>query len=101
VAGWVLGSIGLRVYLTYSFSRGSLYGIVGAPIAIMLWAYVTSYVVLLGALVNRVMEEWREQEPATTFGQSLRRLLGADDLDGVADADAARAQDPRVDPAQP
>ena len=101
VAGWVLGSIGLRVYLAYSFSRGSLYGIVGAPIAVMLWAYVTSYVVLLGALVNRVLEEWREMPSFPTFGQSLRRLLRPDDAHGVAAADDAGARDRGVDPAQP
>jgi len=101
VAGWVLGSMGLRVYLAYSFSRGSLYGIVGAPIAVMLWAYVTSYVVLLGALVNRVLEEWREMPSFPTFGQSLRRLLRPDDAHGVAAADDAGARDRGVDPAQP
>lgn len=101
VAGWVLGSIGLRVYLAYSFSRGSLYGIVGAPIAIMLWAYVTSYVVLLGSLVNRVLEEWREMPSFPTFGESLRRLLRPDDAHGVAATDHSRAHDRGVDPAQP
>lgn len=101
VAGWVLGSIGLRVYLAYSFSRGSLYGIVGAPIAIMLWAYVTSYVVLIGALVNRVLEEWREMPSFPTFGQSLRGLLRPDDADGVAGPDDAGTRDRGVDPAQP
>lgn len=101
VAGWVLGSIGLRVYLAYSFTRGSLYGIVGAPIAIMLWAYVTSYVVLLGALVNRVIDEWREMPTFPTFGQSLRRLLRPDDPHGVAAPDDASARDGGVDPAQP
>jgi membrane protein len=101
VAGWVLGSIGLRVYLAYSFSRGSLYGIVGAPIAVMLWAYVTSYVVLLGALVNRVLDEWREMSTFPTFGQSLRGLLRPDDAHRVAGADDAAADDGRVDPAQP
>lgn len=101
VAGWVLGSIGLRVYLAYSFSRGSLYGIVGAPIAVMLWAYVTSYVVLLGALVNRVLDEWREMAIFPTFGQSLRGLLRPEDANRVASADGTAADDGRVDPAQP
>ncbi|MFC6238297.1 YihY/virulence factor BrkB family protein [Longivirga aurantiaca] len=101
VAGWVLGSIGLRVYLTYSFTRGSLYGIVGAPIAVMLWAYVTSYVVLLGALVNRVIDEWRELSSFPTFAQSLRRLLRPDDAHGVAAADDPGPDDSRVDPAKP
>jgi membrane protein len=56
---WGLGSFGLRVYLQVSFRDGSLYGVVGAPIAVLLWAYVTSYAVLLGALVNRMIAERR------------------------------------------
>ncbi len=101
VAGWVLGSIGLRVYLAYSFSRGSLYGIVGAPIAVMLWAYVTSYVVLLGALVNRVVDEWRGMPSFPTFSQSLRRLLRPDDAHGVAEPHDAGPDHGGVDPAKP
>ncbi len=101
VAGWVLGSIGLRVYLAYSFTRGSLYGIVGAPIAVMLWAYVTSYVVLLGALVNRVLDEWRDMASFPTFAQSLRGLLRPDHAHRVATADDALPDDGGVDPAKP
>lgn len=57
---WLLASIGLQVYVQVSAERGSLYAIVGAPIALLLWAYVTAYVVLLGALLNRLLVQVRE-----------------------------------------
>lgn len=101
VGGWVLGSLGLRIYLQTSFERGSLYGIVGAPIAIMLWGYLTSYVVLLGALLNRVLEEWREVPGHPVLSDRLRRLLRPGHADDVAPADRAGPHDARVDPAQP
>jgi membrane protein len=101
VTGWVLGSLGLRVYLQTSFERGSLYGIVGAPIAIMLWGYLTSYVVLLGALLNRVIEEWREVPGHPVLSERLRRLLRPGHPHDVAAADGAGAHDAGVDPAQP
>lgn len=53
--GWVLASIGLWLYVRISIAGGSLYAVVGAPIALLLWAYLTAYVVLLGALLNRLL----------------------------------------------
>lgn len=54
-AGWVLASVGLWVYVRVSVESGSLYAVAAAPIALLLWAYLTAYVVLLGALLNRLM----------------------------------------------
>ncbi len=101
VGGWVLGSFGLRIYLQTSFERGSLYGIVGAPIAVLLWGYLTSYVVLLGALLNRVIEEWREVPGHPVLSERLRRLLRPAHPHDVAATDGAGAHDAGVDPAQP
>ena len=51
VVGWVLGSLGLRVYTGHLFGDFSIYAAVAAPIAILLWSYVTALAVLLGAAV--------------------------------------------------
>lgn len=53
--GWVLASAGLWLYVRISVAGGSLYAVVGTPIALLLWAYVSAYVVLLGALLNRLL----------------------------------------------
>ena len=52
LAAWFGGSIGLRIYLAHLFRAGSVYGVAAAPIAIMLWVYVTAFAVLVGAILN-------------------------------------------------
>lgn len=58
--GWLLVSVGLWVYVRLSVASGSLYAVVGAPIALLLWAYLTAYVVLIGALLNRLLRRTRD-----------------------------------------
>ena len=52
LAGLVMGSIGLRIYFAYLFREGSIYTAIAAPIAVLLWAYVSSLAVLVGAAAN-------------------------------------------------
>lgn len=49
---WVVFSFALRWYFAWLFREGSVYGVISAPIAVMLWAYVTSLALLLGAAFN-------------------------------------------------
>jgi membrane protein len=49
---WVVFSFALRWYFAWLFREGSVYGVISAPIAVMLWAYVTSMALLLGAAFN-------------------------------------------------
>ena len=69
VGGLVLGSIGLRVYFSYLFRDGSIYTAIAAPIAILLWAYVSSLAVLVGAAANVI---WlRRTELESVGGDAL------------------------------
>jgi membrane protein len=52
---WVIFSMGLRWYFTWLFREGSVYGVISAPIAVMLWVYVTCLALLLGAAFNGVL----------------------------------------------
>ncbi|WP_245973959.1 YihY/virulence factor BrkB family protein [Thermomonospora umbrina] len=52
LAIWILGSVVLRVYLAGSLSGVSVYGSLGAPIAILAWLYVAALAVLIGAALN-------------------------------------------------
>jgi len=56
VAVWLLGGLGLRVYLGFAFGSAT-YGPLAAPIAVLLWMYVTAMAVLLGAEVNAEVEK--------------------------------------------
>lgn len=49
---WMLGSLAVRAYMQSSFRSKSAYGSLGAPIAALLFFYVTALAVLLGAELN-------------------------------------------------
>jgi membrane protein len=49
--GWVVGSLALGIYTTHLFTDFSIYAAVAAPIAIMLWSYVTAVAVFVGSAV--------------------------------------------------
>jgi membrane protein len=49
---WIGGSLLLRLYLGSSVHEGSAYGSLGAPVAVLLWLYVTALAVLIGAEFN-------------------------------------------------
>ena len=49
---WVGASFGLSYYLTNFASYNEVYGSIGAVIGLLLWLYVTAYLILLGAALN-------------------------------------------------
>ena len=55
VVGWWLGSLYLSRYLQRLFDDTSVYGVLAAPIAIMLYAYVLALVAFLGSSVNAAL----------------------------------------------
>lgn len=56
IVGWVLGSIGLRVYLHYFNNYSATYGSLGAVIILLTWFYLSGLMLLLGAEVNSEIE---------------------------------------------
>jgi membrane protein len=60
VAIWIAGSYALQLYL-HSFAQANwIYGTLRAVIALMLWLYVSSWAILLGAELNAQLEKVRE-----------------------------------------
>lgn len=53
---FTVGAVGVRVFLTLSGST-SVYGAAGALIAVLLWVYYSSWIVLYGAAFTRVYGE--------------------------------------------
>jgi membrane protein len=49
---WVLGSVLLRVVLSASSGSSTIYGPLATPIAVLIWVYVLSLAVLVGAAFN-------------------------------------------------
>ncbi|MEV0405606.1 YihY/virulence factor BrkB family protein [Actinoallomurus sp. NPDC050550] len=57
LAIWALGSLILRLYLDGSTSAVSVYGSLGAAIAVLAWLYVTALAVLIGAALNAEIDK--------------------------------------------
>ncbi|MDQ1358234.1 MAG: rane protein [Acidimicrobiaceae bacterium] len=51
---WMLGSIGLSIYASQvsKFNAAGTYGALGAVVVLLLWLWMTSFAVILGAVVN-------------------------------------------------
>jgi membrane protein len=54
---WVLGSVLLRVVLNASSGSSTIYGPLATPIAVLIWVYVMSLAVLVGAAFNAAADE--------------------------------------------
>jgi membrane protein len=52
IGGWLLASQGLGVYVRYFGNFSATYGSIGAVILLMLWLYLTSVVLLVGAQID-------------------------------------------------
>jgi membrane protein len=52
IAGWLLASLSLRVYLHFFNSYTVTYGSLGAVIILLTWFYITGLMLLLGAEIN-------------------------------------------------
>jgi membrane protein len=59
---WILGALALRWTLSTAIGGGSLYGPLTAPIAVLLWLYVTALAVLIGAALNAEIDRLYPRE---------------------------------------
>ena len=62
---WVLGSYFVRWAMGYSADTPSIYGPLAAPIAVLLWLYVLSISVLIGAAINAAIDVERHPRDDT------------------------------------
>jgi membrane protein len=56
---WLVGCYGLRVYVSAVFDRAVVYGTLAAPVAVLLFFYITAFAVLLGAEFNATLDQNR------------------------------------------
>ena len=92
---WVLGSIAFSLYVNNFSSFNATYGALAGVVVLMLWLYLTSYIVLLGAEINSESE--RQTRRDTTRGEpepmGLRQARAADTVAGEApDRDRASSR---------
>lgn len=59
---WVVTSLGFSWYVSHFASYGTTYGPLGAVAAVMMWFFVSAYVVIFGAVFNASLEEYEEEK---------------------------------------
>jgi membrane protein len=57
IAGWLLASFGLRVYLHFFNNYTITYGSLGAIIILLTWFYISGLMLLLGAEIDNTIDE--------------------------------------------
>ncbi|HET7326187.1 MAG TPA: YihY/virulence factor BrkB family protein [Nocardioidaceae bacterium] len=78
LAMWVLGSWLLRWALQNAVGGTSIYGPLAAPIAVLLWLYLISLAVLIGAALNAAFDRvWPQSATASARLELVRRLRRA------------------------
>ena len=63
---WLVASIGFSLYAQHFGSYNKTYGVLGAVVVLMLWLFISAYVVLIGGELNAEME--RQTRRDTTRG---------------------------------
>lgn len=72
---WILGSVAFSLYVSSFGNYNKTYGALAGVVVLMLWLYLTCYIVLLGAEINTEAERQTAQD--TTTGEP--RPLGQRD----------------------
>ena len=80
---WILGGFALRESLEFALEGSSLYGPLTAPIAVLLWLFVTALAVLIGAALNAEIDK---HYPRASTARARRRAAH-EERPGSADAD--------------
>jgi membrane protein len=79
---WIVGSVLFSLYVNNFGSYNKTYGTIAGVVVLMLWLYLTSYIVLLGAEINAESERQTRQD--TTRGEPVpmgeRRAAAADEV---------------------
>ena len=81
---WLVASAGFSYYVGHVASYDATYGPLGAVIGIMMWFFVTAYVVLLGAELNAELELQTAQDSTIGDPKPIGRR-GASVADHVAE----------------
>ncbi len=118
LAVWIGGSWLLRATLQSTVGGGgtSIYGPLAAPIVVLLWLYILSIAVLIGAAVNAACDTLFPQSSTTSARQELVRRIsgvlpqrlaarrpatGEETPATASEPDADEGDAPRIDPRPP
>lgn len=67
---WLVGSVGFSVYVSNLKDFNQIYGSLGAVVILLMWLWLSAFIVLMGAELNSEMEHQTEYD--TTVGDRKR-----------------------------
>lgn len=70
-AGWILTSLAFAFYVGNFASYSATYGSIGAIIVLMMWLYFSAIILLLGGLLNAVMEDRTQAKKAKKMSNAV------------------------------
>ncbi len=76
---WVSASAGFSIYLQNFGNYNEVYGSIGAVIALLMWFYISAYAVLLGGVLNAVLEDRRARQQVPAFSRRNRVSATSDE----------------------
>lgn len=82
---WAGASVAFSVFLANFGNYNEVYGSIGAVIALLMWFYISAYAILLGGVLNSVMEGRHRKAVSPLVDE-----MPADDQDGATPSDEQR-----------
>lgn len=70
---WVVGSIGFSIYVANFGDYNETYGALGAAIVLLLWLFLSAFIVILGAEVNSELEHQTAHDTTSGDEQPMGR----------------------------
>jgi membrane protein len=82
---WIAASVLFSIYVSNFASYNETYGTLGAVVALLMWLWISAFIVLLGAELNAEMEHQTEEDTTTGRPKPMgqRGAYVADHLGGV------------------
>lgn len=59
VAGWIVATLAFGVYVANFGSYGATFGALAGVAILMIWFYLTAFILLLGVEINDLLRDWR------------------------------------------
>jgi membrane protein len=75
--GWLVASLGLRLYVHYFNNYSATYGSLGTVIILLTWFYLSGLMLLLGGEINSEIEAAVHEKKLTAAGVLKPEILGA------------------------
>ncbi len=70
---WIAISVGFSLYVAYVYDYNAVYGSLSAFVVCLMWIYLTSYVLLVGAVINAETERQTLTDSTVGPGRAIGR----------------------------